>query len=358
MAKRPTLTDLTSQYSAQSTVNNNNSEIEQAFDNTLSRDGSTPNEMGADLDMDSNNVLNVNRIDVNEITINGGSIDSNTLTETAANAAAAEAAAAIAVNNSLIRVPTVWTSATATNPLTLPFAPNSVDLVDVKIDGVHQHRGQYSLAGDQLTIVGGLPSNFNEIEVVIFGSADTVSQTILGNIQDDPLDGGAGKVFAITADASTGPYGLGKPIVIETDWNNINRPGFYYLGNGLANQPESGLNWACLVLRSTNNSNLIHTAWPTTANSIVPRFWVRVEAGGTFSPWFRYNPEKIPSTEAFTTFGTSVTVTENPIDKAHTEVYFDGLFQNPDEYTVATNVVTFTSGTPSATEVIVKYYHY
>lgn len=45
--------------SAVATVNNNNTTIEAAFENTLSRDGTSPNTMGADLDMNSNQILNL-----------------------------------------------------------------------------------------------------------------------------------------------------------------------------------------------------------------------------------------------------------------------------------------------------------
>lgn len=45
--------------SAESTINNNSTLVEQAFDNTLSRDGSTPNMMNADFDMNSHRILNV-----------------------------------------------------------------------------------------------------------------------------------------------------------------------------------------------------------------------------------------------------------------------------------------------------------
>lgn len=53
------LTDILSGYSSTTTINANNALIEAAFDNTLSRDGSTPNTMGADLDMNSNNINNL-----------------------------------------------------------------------------------------------------------------------------------------------------------------------------------------------------------------------------------------------------------------------------------------------------------
>ena len=58
-----TLTDLVSTTSngtaAAGTINDNNAAIEAALENTLSRDGTTPNTMSADLDMNSNQIINL-----------------------------------------------------------------------------------------------------------------------------------------------------------------------------------------------------------------------------------------------------------------------------------------------------------
>lgn len=53
-----TLTDTTSGYQSADTINSNNDKIEVAIENTLSRDGTGPNEMEANLDMNSNRILN------------------------------------------------------------------------------------------------------------------------------------------------------------------------------------------------------------------------------------------------------------------------------------------------------------
>ena len=58
------LSDLRNQTTAVTTINNNNSLIETALENTLSRDGESPNQMLADLDMNSNDILNVDEIGV------------------------------------------------------------------------------------------------------------------------------------------------------------------------------------------------------------------------------------------------------------------------------------------------------
>lgn len=53
------LQDIGSGYNLQTVVNNNNAFLEEAFNNTLSRDGTTPNEMEANLDMNSHQVINL-----------------------------------------------------------------------------------------------------------------------------------------------------------------------------------------------------------------------------------------------------------------------------------------------------------
>jgi hypothetical protein len=53
------LDDITSGYASVTTINSNSDLIEAAVENTLSRNGATPNSMAADIDMDSNKVLNL-----------------------------------------------------------------------------------------------------------------------------------------------------------------------------------------------------------------------------------------------------------------------------------------------------------
>lgn len=74
MAKSPDLNDVTNILNGASTINDNNAAIESAFENTLSRDGSTPNSMEADLDMNSNDLLNVNEITTNTLTLSGNRV--------------------------------------------------------------------------------------------------------------------------------------------------------------------------------------------------------------------------------------------------------------------------------------------
>lgn len=71
MAKRPTTTSVTSGYTSTTTINNNFTAVRDQFDNTLSLDGSTPNAMGADLDMNDNDILNAKSVDTGILRLNG-----------------------------------------------------------------------------------------------------------------------------------------------------------------------------------------------------------------------------------------------------------------------------------------------
>ena len=53
------LVNLTNQTTAVNTINANNAAITAGFDNTLSRDGTQPNTMGSNLDMNNNQILNL-----------------------------------------------------------------------------------------------------------------------------------------------------------------------------------------------------------------------------------------------------------------------------------------------------------
>lgn len=76
MAKKPNLGQINSTVFTASQLNAAFTKIDNAFENTLSLDGSTPNAMGADLDMNGNDIINTGvyygqSIDVEEAVIGG-----------------------------------------------------------------------------------------------------------------------------------------------------------------------------------------------------------------------------------------------------------------------------------------------
>ena len=62
---------LSNETSAIATINGNSDLIEAAFENTLSRDGTTPNTMSADIDLNSNDLLNIEITNTNRLFLDG-----------------------------------------------------------------------------------------------------------------------------------------------------------------------------------------------------------------------------------------------------------------------------------------------
>lgn len=127
MAKKPDIKTVASGYMSQETINTNFENIEEAFDNTLSRDGSTPNTMEADLDLNGHSLLNVGDLSLdggdtlNELVTSAETSATNAATsaseaETAKDAAETAQAAAEAAENSLLEWQGAWATATAYAP--------------------------------------------------------------------------------------------------------------------------------------------------------------------------------------------------------------------------------------------------
>lgn len=74
MAKRATLSAVPSYLpgtTSATAINDSDDKLNAAFDNTLSRDGSIPNTMLADFDMNSNDILNVDTLNVCKLKLDG-----------------------------------------------------------------------------------------------------------------------------------------------------------------------------------------------------------------------------------------------------------------------------------------------
>lgn len=106
-----TLNDLTNlpgqPLSAQNIINNNSSKIEAALENTLSRDGTSPNQMLADFDLNHNDLLNAKELHADSLFINGTKVEVLELVDTsnfATSAQGAKADTALQPNTGAYRV--------------------------------------------------------------------------------------------------------------------------------------------------------------------------------------------------------------------------------------------------------------
>jgi hypothetical protein len=97
MAKKATITPVTDTVNNASAINTQLNAINNQLDNTLSLDGSTPNAMNADIDLNSNDLLNVGTLHATDITVSGSSVTGVLAISVAS--AAASAASAISAEN-------------------------------------------------------------------------------------------------------------------------------------------------------------------------------------------------------------------------------------------------------------------
>lgn len=75
MAKKPTVTTVTSGHTSANTINSNFQALRDAFDNFLSLDGATPNDMTADLNMNGYDLLNAGSVQADFFNIGGSALD-------------------------------------------------------------------------------------------------------------------------------------------------------------------------------------------------------------------------------------------------------------------------------------------
>jgi hypothetical protein len=157
MAKKPTLTTLSSGFNSTTTLNNNFTALRNAFDNTLSLDGSTPNAMNADFDLNGNNILNANSIETEGLTINGVQVGSSDLTPTTA------------------LFSTEHTGNGSTTTFSMTYNPGVEFNTYVFVDGVYQNKSTYSISGTNVIFSEAPPLN-SKIEINVF-RALTLSET-------------------------------------------------------------------------------------------------------------------------------------------------------------------------------------
>jgi hypothetical protein len=173
MAKKPTLTTLSSGFNSTTTLNNNFTALRNAFDNTLSLDGSTPNAMNADLDMNSNDILNAGEVDVQGLKIDGVAIYPNNT----------QLATSYATQS--------YTGNGSTVTYAMGYNPSIKANVAAYIDGVYQNQDAFSISGTNLTFTAAPPLN-SAIEIKV-----PVNVTSLTNTNASSLvytQGGTGSV--------------------------------------------------------------------------------------------------------------------------------------------------------------------
>jgi hypothetical protein len=230
MAKKPTISTISSGYASNTQLNNNFSALRTGFDNTLSLDGSTPNAMNADFDMNSNDILNANIVNTEILKIAGTVVAVGDLS----------AAGATLSSDS-------HTGNGSTVAFSMSYEPFIKDNTQVYIDGVYQEKATYSISGTTLTFSEAPPLN-SGIEIVVtrtldFGAANaanvgytqggtgSTNRTVQNKLQESV----SVKDFGATGDGSTDDLAAFHAAMAAS--KNVFVPaGFYYLSGTVETQ--------------------------------------------------------------------------------------------------------------------------
>lgn len=167
MAKQPTITTVTTGYYGRQALNTNFENIRDQFDNTLSLDGSTPNSMNADFDLNGNDLLNGKDGEfTNSLTVKGVDI--------------LDALGGSVGPATVFKTTNRFTGDGTTVSYTLSKTPAARANTDVFINGVYQQKDTYTVSGTTLTFSEAPPAVGFEVviyEAIDVGAVDASSVT-------------------------------------------------------------------------------------------------------------------------------------------------------------------------------------
>jgi hypothetical protein len=152
------LTDITGSYASVAALNANFALTETALENTLSRDGTTPNTMLADIDLNNNDLLNVRNIEAQFYK------DQNGVLVAFADYTGTVASETFSGNGSTLSFAVTVTPVASSN-------------LSVFIDGVYQQKATYTVSGTNIIFSEAPPLGTNNIEIIVISSLPIGSTT-------------------------------------------------------------------------------------------------------------------------------------------------------------------------------------
>ena len=172
MAKRPTTTSITTGHASITALNANITALKEGFDNTLSRDGSSPNTMSADLDLNGNAITNVATItDATGTDIVSAVTTLKNQAATSATAAASSATAAASSQTAAASSQTAAASSATSASSSATSAASTYDTFDDRFLGVKSSNPTVDNDGDALA-TGALYFNTSDNNMRVWnGSA-------------------------------------------------------------------------------------------------------------------------------------------------------------------------------------------
>lgn len=128
-----------------------------------------------------------------------------------------------------------------------------------------------------------------------------------------------------------------------TDWDDILINGMFFMVNGSANQPASGVNWQCLCVMGSNGNNLTQTAF---SGNVV---YTRSKLGTVWGEWLKVGVQSYaaPTTSTYSRLSNYTTFT---LSTSGVNITLDDSFLEDDvvEFNKVLKTTTHQVGTSSA----------
>ena len=215
MAKRPTTTSITTGHASITALNANITALKEGFDNTLSRDGSSPNTMSADIDLNGNDITNVNTItNASGVDVVAAAAASATAAAASQTAAANSATAAASSQTAAAASQTAAASSQTAAASSATSAATSLDTFDDRFLGAKSSNPSTDNDGDALA-TGALYFNTSDNNMRVWnGSAwqavgptsaeQTNINTVAVTVASGSLygGGGSGNIFYLNGIAN------------------------------------------------------------------------------------------------------------------------------------------------------------
>ena len=172
MAKKPTVSTITSGHASITALNANITALKEGFDNTISRDGSSPNTMSADLDLNGNDITNVATItDATGTDVVAQTLAHKNAAATSATAAATSATAAASSQTAAASSQTAAASSATGAASSATSAASTYDTFDDRFLGAKSSNPATDNDGDALA-TGALYFNTSDNNMKVWnGSA-------------------------------------------------------------------------------------------------------------------------------------------------------------------------------------------
>jgi hypothetical protein len=201
------LANLQNEATAVATLASNNALTETALENTLSRDGTSPNMMAADLDMNSNSILNLPSPTVSTEPVTLGFAETNYGEALAYSTAAAASAAAALVSENNAAADAVSTAADAVS--------TAADVITAAASEVAAAASAVT-AANNATVVAGSKWNFE--------ASTTMAAPAVGGLRFNNATVASVTAISVNAqDAETGNPDISNYIVTWDDSTNTNK---------------------------------------------------------------------------------------------------------------------------------------